>query len=466
MRVAGGNRSVAILEESSNPYRIVVSLAIPAILEQLSRIAAQYVDAAMVGSLGAYATAAVGINASTMVLLGGLQQAIGIGFCVQAAMVIGAGKSASEVTRQAILISLLIGLAMSLGMQVVGKFSPLWLGTEPDVAPFATAYIKIVAGASLFQALSVTASALLRGAGDTRTPFYVNLLANLLNVAGNFLLIPTNRVLNFGGFSFSVWGAGLGVEGAAIATAASMAFSGFFLFCCLCRTKTSVRFRPGGRKTWRANREIILPMLHISIPIALERFVLALGHILLTAMVANLGTVAIASHYIVNTVATISYETAMGFSYAGTTLVAQCFGAGKPSLAHRYTLLCLQIGVCVSLVFSGIVFTASPAIIRIFTANAVIIALSTFIVRMDAVSEPLFSVSTVLCGVFRGYGDAKYTFWVSFLGILVTRLTLGYLLGYSLGWGLIGIWVGIFIDIVLRGIMCLVHLRKYRAQGV
>lgn len=453
-----------ITDDDANYNKIVVMLAIPAILEQLSHIVVQYVDAAMVGNLGAYATAAVGINSSTNVLIGGIQQAIGIGFCVQIAMAIGTKNTdkIKQVVQQAMLIAVIAGTIMAVVMQVLGNYSPIWLGAEEKVIPHAITYIKIVSAALTFRTVSIVVAALLRGAGDTQTPFYMNLVANIINIIGNYFLISPTHTIRFREHVFTVWGAGLGVTGAAISTAVSMVFSGIGLFLYLCQADTLVKYRFEGG--WKLDKSILIPTGKVAAPIALERFVLATGQIVLTAMVAHLGTIAVASHYIVNTVATITYETSMGFSSAGTTLVAQCTGAKKDKLAFQYSVICLKIGILISVGFSSIVMLFTSNLVGLFTVDAAVIGLSVFIVRMDAVSEPLFGISTVLCGVFRGYGNTKFPFWVSFIGIIVTRLSLGYLFGYMLDMGLLGIWIGIFIDIVIRGIMCLWHLRKYRVK--
>ncbi len=458
------SQTLPITDENADYNKIVVMLAIPAILEQLSYILVQYVDAAMVGNLGAYATAAVGINNSTTVLIGGIQQAIGIGFCVQIAMAIGTKETEKikRVVQQAILIAFLIGAFMTILMQVIGNYSPIWLGAEEEVIPHAVIYIKIVSAALIFRTLAVVVAALLRGAGDTKTPFYVNLVANGINIIGNYFFIQAPHMVQIGKHSIVIWGANLGVAGAALATALAMTFSGVGLFLYLCKANSFVKytFKGGGK----LDKEILIPTGVVIGPIALERIVLAAGQIALTAMVAHLGTIAVASHYIVNTVSTITYETSMGFSAAGTTLAAQCIGAKKEKLAYRYAVICLKIGILISAGFSAFVMVFTRNLVGLFTTDAAVIALSIFLVRMDAISEPLFGISTVLCGVFRGYGDTKYPFWVSFIGIIAVRLSLGYFFGYLLGMGLFGIWIGIFIDIVIRGIMCLWHLQRYRVE--
>lgn len=445
-----------------NMYKVVIALAVPVILEQFSRIAAQYVDAAMVGGIGVYATAAVGINASTSVLLNGILMSLGIGFSVRAAMAIGASDrdEASAIARAGIIFSFIAGVLISGAMQFIGMRSPVWLGAEADVAPFASDYIRIVAGAYVFQAVSVTAAALLRGAGDTRTPFRVNLLANIVNIIGNFFLISNTRVISLLGFPAIVPGAGLGVHGAALATAASIIFSGIAMLRALFRTSTAVNIR---HAAVRPIRDTIAPAIKLSIPMALERMTLAAGHIMMTAIVAALGTDAMAAHHIVNTASTISYETAMGFAHAATALSAQCSGAGMRTMVGRCAAVCARVGALISAVLSALVFVFAPQLVGLFTASAAVISLGTLVIRMDAVSEPMFSISTVLCGVFRGCGDARYPFWVSFFGVIVTRLTFGCLFAFVFGLGLAGVWGGIFIDIILRGIMCLLHLRKMPA---
>lgn len=440
-------RKLSITDEQADWKKVILYLAIPSVLEQLSRIVVQYVDAAMVGKLGAYATAAVGINFSTTMLLGGVLHAVGVGFSVRTAMAVGAKEKniIQDVVRQAIITTAGLGAGMSVGMQFLGNYLPEWLGAEEAVIPSAIAYVRIVTSVYVFRAISVTIAGLLRGMGDTKTPFYVNLGANIVNVIGNLIWIPQ-----------------YGVAGAAIGTALSTVFSGTTLLILLLRPQSPIHLSMAGGL--KLDHKILADVIKISGPMVLERLVLAGGQILMTMMVANLGTNATAVHYIVNTVSTIAYETATGFSVASVTLVAQCIGAKKKALAYCYVKRCLGMGVLVSCAFSIIIMAFAPDLVGLFATDTAVILQAIFICRMDAASEPMVAVSTVLCGAFRGYGDSKYSFFLSIGGIFVTRLVLGYSFGYLLEMGLVGIWIGIFADIVVRAILCCTHMKKYAPE--
>ena len=451
-------KTLSLTDESVNPSKIVILLAAPALFEGLSRVATQYVDTAMVGSLGSYATAAVGINMSVLFLLWGIMQAVATAFSVMLAQSIGASDRGrgQSIIKHAMVAAVLFGILLSAAMLLLGGVIPLWLGAADEVAPSAIAYLRIVGGASLFQSASVVVSGLLRAAGNTKTPFVVNLLANLFNIVCNIILIPQPYVLSIGSLSVSMYGAGLGVEGAAIATAGSFAFSAVLM------TVLFKRANPGVRLfgAFRPDTVLLREALSLGVPVAFERIVLAIGQIILTAMVAYLGTRAIAAHYVANSISTLAFETATGFSIASTTIIAQCKGACKPALAHTYMLKSLKIGVAVTLVFSAAVFIGASLFAQLFTIDAQVAADATVIVRLDAVFEPVFAVAIVLCGVFRGYGDTRFPFIVSVVGFLGTRLIFGFLLGYLFGLGLLGIWIAIMLDIVTRTLMCAHHMRK------
>lgn len=464
--MSGQNLSERIVDENSSLTQNIFSLAIPTILEELSKIASQYVNTAMVGGLGAFATAAVGVNASTVVLLWGILIAIGMGFSVIVATSIGEGSSekAERTTRQAMLVAAVVGLVMSILMITVGRYTPLWLGASPEVAPSAMNYIQIIGAAAFFQSLSTVASGLLRGVGNTKVPMIINLTVNAFAIVGNIFLIPGSWEFEISGVRMTVPGANLGVEGAAIATAGSIVLSGIVMVLYLLYARTPVKLLIS--KSFRPDKQILREVSTLGLPILFERVSLALGQIVLTAMVAGLGTTAVASHYIVNSISTLIYEVSIGFSYASTTLVAQSYGAKNMRLCKRYTKLCMIIGVLLSAFLSAIVFALADSLARIFTIDLGVAALVVVISRMDACSEPFFAASNVLCGVFRGYGDTKFPFVVSFVGIIITRIFFGWLFGYALAFGIIGIWMGILVDIIVRAVMCILHLsRSTKVQG-
>ena len=194
--------------------KLVVALSIPAVLEQLVMTMMSYIDTAMVGSLGYLATASIGVVASTIWLVNGIVNAAAVGFSVQIAQYLGAGreKDSRNVLCQAIVFNLLFGIALAVLATVLGQFLPALLGAEESLRPHARAYFCTVAMFLPFSMASAMYSAISRCSGNVLIPSLMNVAMCVLDVIFNALLIyPTRRI---GGVT--VWGAGLGVRGAAL----------------------------------------------------------------------------------------------------------------------------------------------------------------------------------------------------------------------------------------------------------
>lgn len=208
-----------------------MDLAWPCILENLSATLVSLVDTAMVGSLGALATAAVSTCASPSWLINGIVQSVGVGGTALVARSIGAGDqkdaehTAEQVFRMALIFSALIMVLVLLFAPLV----PVIMRAKAEVHEEAAAYMRIVASCYLFHYTGMTMSALLRGAGDTKTSMIAGLMANIINTIGNFILIYAPRDITLFGLTFPMWGAGWGVRGAAIASAVGMGVAGLYL---------------------------------------------------------------------------------------------------------------------------------------------------------------------------------------------------------------------------------------------
>ena len=191
---------------------LIVRLSIPSILAQVSSILMQYIDAAMVGSLGASASAAIGLVASSSWLLGGLCTAAATGFSVQVAHMIGAGRDgeARNVLRQALVSALCMGVLLAAIGASLSFPLPVWLGGEADVIPGARSYFLIYACGLPFTQLRQTCGSMLQCSGDMRTPSLLNALMCLWDVVFNSLLIFPTRTVTVLGFPFTMWGGGAG----------------------------------------------------------------------------------------------------------------------------------------------------------------------------------------------------------------------------------------------------------------
>ena len=196
---------------------VIMSLAWPTMLEQLMQTAVQYIDTAMVGSLGTQATAAVGATTTINWLIGSSLSALSIGFLAYVSQAMGSrnADSAVRACAQAVLTTLVMGTLFTVLTVSCSKMVPVWMQVEPEIRELTGRYFLILYSPMLFRAASIIFGTLLRAVGDTKTPMRVGVWMNIINVVLNFLLIyPTKQY-----FGITIPGAGLGVEGAAIASA-------------------------------------------------------------------------------------------------------------------------------------------------------------------------------------------------------------------------------------------------------
>lgn len=444
----------------------VAHIAWPTILENIMVMLVSFVDTAMVGQLGEDATAAVAVNASPGWLLNGACAAIQVGATVLVAQAIGAGdrEGANRIARQAMTLGLMLGAVFMALMQAIGGVLPVMLRAEAHIAPVASQYIRIVSLGYIPHFMGLVLSGVLRGAGDTRTPMKMNLLANLINVVGNFFLIYSPRTLSVLGLNIPVWGAGLGVVGAAIPTATATALAGIMMFLHLKRGQGDIRFERG--QSYKPRWSVARHMLRIGMPAALERICVNTGHMVFQTMVAGLGTAALAAHHLATTAESVSYMPAYGFSASATTLVGQAVGAGDMRAARRYGTLAILIGL-VSMTLTGLVLFFFPEwLLGIFTGAQDVIALGSPALRVEALAQPFFALSIVASGALSGAGDTRTPMIIGLACMWGVRLSVAALCVYGLGLGLTGAWVGMATDLTVRGALTSLRFKSKKWEAL
>lgn len=439
----------------------IIQLSIPSIIEQFLICLATLADTAMVGSIGAAATASIAITTSTVWLINGIITALSVGASYLVSHAIGEGdrdKTESSV-RQSIMASVLVGLCINFFVLCIYRPLPGWLGAETAIIPDAQVYLKIIGFGLVPQALGVVLSAILRSAGNTKLPLYCNLGSNLLNVIGNFFLIyPSRRIPLPGAYSVGLpmWGAGLGIKGAALATTGSRYILALVLLYHIVNTKTAARISVSGN--YRFRRETVRSLVRISIPVMLERNTLCLGQIALTAMISGLGTVPLAAHYLTNQTEGLLYLPAYGFAYTATTLIGQALGARNKDLANQFAKDICIISTIVILLACVPVFLLAGPIIDLFTNDAGVLHLGTMTLKIAAATEIFFSFFIVASGIFRGSGDVKFTLLVSLTGMWGFRVGLVWIVVNVLHWGVVGVWIAIAFDCFIRTLLCIRRL--------
>ncbi len=431
----------------------VIVLAVPSIIEQIMVTFVQYVDTAMVGSLGADATASVGLTSSSIWLFNGILTAVSIGFSVQVAQYIGANDtdSAKSVVRQSLKFALYFGLIMATIGFTLSFFVPTWLGGEENIIGDSTKYLGTMSLFLPFNFIILLLSATLRCSGDTKTPMKLNLLINLLNVTFNFLLIYDSRYIDVFGMEIYVIGAGMGVAGAALGSGISLGVVGLlYLYLIFFKYKTlRVRFS----ESFKLQKKCLQAMLKLGIPVALERVVTCAAQLMLTALTASLGTVAIAANHLAVTAEAISYLPAFGVATAATTLVGQSMGAERKDVAIKSGRVANVIGVIMMSCGGIILFIFAEQLLTFFTPDPAVIDLGSDMLRIVAFAQPFFGLALVVSGSLRGAGDSKTPFIVSLITMWGIRILIAFTFAQTLG--LAAIWIGMSLELAARGLILL-----------
>jgi len=432
-------------------------LSIPAIIAQFSSIIMQYIDASMVGRLGANASASIGLVITSTWLFWGICTTVAAGFSVQVAHLIGAGdrKGARSVLRQAILSTLLFSFIMvAIGVSVSQKL-PYWLGGDVAIAEDASKYFLIFILSLPALQLNFLASAMLRSSGNMHIPSILNVAMCFMDVIFNFLLIFPSRDLHFLGYNIFIPGADLGVAGAAIGTASAYLITAVLLFWYLFTKDENLRLTKE-KGSFRPELSTLRKAFKISMPMSLEHTVIMGAQILSTIIVAPLGIASIAANSFAITAESLCYMPGYGIAEAATTLVGQSFGAKQKDLAKRFAFITVFMGMAVMTILGAIMYLTAPQIIGFMTPDPEILSLGVMALRIEAFAEPMFAASIVAYGVFVGAGDTLVPSIMNLGSMWAVRLTLAAILAPILG--LKGVWIAMCIELCFRGAIYLYRL--------
>ena len=412
----------------------IFTLAWPTMLEQLLQTAVQYIDTAMVGSLGTQATAAVGATSTVNWLVGSTISALGIGFLSFVSQACGAGdtKRAGRASGQAVLTVLICGLlftGLTLGLS---RYVPVWMQVDPAIQSLAARYFFILYTPMLFRTATIIFGTLLRAVGDSKTPMRVGLLVNAVNVVLNFLLIYPSREW----MGIFLWGAGLGVIGAALASSVSFVVGGICITVALWRHPL---ISPKGQ-TLKPDFEILKPCLKVALPNALQRFGTSLGYVAFASMINSVGEIATAAHTIANTVESAFYIPGYGMQTAAATLAGNALGAKDNLRARKLAQMIIFVETVLMTVSGGLLFAFAPQMMRLFSQDLQVILLGATVLRMVAVSEPFYGVAIIIEGMMQGMGNTMLPFVFSISGMWGIRIVGTFLCTQLMGMGLVSAW--------------------------
>ena len=423
---------------------LIVSLSIPSILAQISATVMFFIDASMVGHLGAKASAAIGLVESTGWLMGGLASAANMGFSVQVAHFIGANdfEAARRVLRQSLVCCIIWALMISLTSVIISPFLPYWLGGTEEIAHDAFVYFAIFGACGIFFQMEGLAGSMLKCSGNMKIPSLLNIGMCVMDVCFNYLFI---YILD------------LGVMGAAIGTGLAMLITaGLMLYFLLVKSKMLSLIGRSG--SFKPKEDTVKTAFKIGAPMGLQHMLMGGAYVVSTLIVAPLGTIAIAAHSLAITVESLCYMPGYGIAEAATTLVGQGIGAGQRILTRSFAYMSVGLGIAVMTLMGILMWIFAPELMGIMSPVEEVISLGTQVLRIEAWAEPMFAAAIVANGVFIGAGDTMIPAIMSLCSMWLVRLTLAASLAPK--YGLKGVWTAMAIELTFRGSIFLARLFK------
>ena len=430
--------------DALSQVKLTALLSFPSMMAQMVHIMMQYIDASMVGSLGASASASIGLVSTTIWLFGSLCAAVSVGFYVQVAHKIGANDfaGAREVLRQSFLSCILFALVLS-GIGVgISSYLPHWLGGGEDICHDASLYFMFFSLCLPFSMLNSLCAGMLRCSGNIHIPSILNIGMCVMDVCFNYLFI---YILD------------MGVMGAAIGTGVAMLITaGLMLYFLLVKSKMlSLVGRPGA---FKPKSDTVGTAIKIGAPMGLQHLLMGGAYIVSTMIVAPLGTIAIAAHSLAITVESLCYMPGYGIAEAATTLVGQGIGAGQKLLTRSFAYMSVGLGIGVMTLMGVLMWLFAPELMSLMSPVEEVITQGIQVLRIEAWAEPMFAAAIVANGVFIGAGDTIIPAIMSLTSMWAVRLTLAATLAPK--YGLKGVWTAMAIELTFRGSIFLTRLFK------
>mgnify|MGYP002511518745 FL=1 len=416
------------------------ALIIPLVFEQLLAILVGMVDTVMIAGVGEAAVSGVSLVDTINILVINITAALATGGAVAAGHYLGQRdtENASKSAWQLLLFS--IELSVVVTVVFLTLHQPLlrivFGQVEPAVMENASIYLVITALSICPLAVYNSCAAMFRAMNDSKTTMRIAIVMNLINLAGNAILI---------------YGAKIGVAGAAIATTFSRLTAAVFIMVLMFRADKEINFR--GQVTWRIDFGQVKKILYIGIPNGLENSLFQLGKILLLSLISTFGTYAIAANAVCNTLASFNVLPGQAINLALLSVASMCIGAGEFKQARYYTRKLMLISAGCTVFISSILILFGPWIMKIYQLTPETESLAVSVIRYHAVLAVFFWMpSFTLPNTLRVAGDVLWTMAVAILSMWIFRIGFAYLFSRNFNGGLLGVWIAMTIDWAFRGL--------------
>ena len=433
--------------------REILRLALPCIAESLFATLVGFIDTAMVGSLGAHATASIGAVAAFTWFNHSLLSMISVGGTAIVARLIGAReqREAENVASQVFWMALMLSIAQFGFVQLCAPFVPALLQADPSLHADSALYLRCLSFGFLINHTAQCLGGLLRGAGDTKTSMISGMIANVANMVLNFLMIYESRTITVLGLSFPMFGFGWGVAGAAIASAVANSLAGIFVFVRMLNKNAAVHLRIC--KLTQLKLDVWKRILRIGAPAAVERCAVNVGQMVFSAMISSVGVTAIAAHTLAIQIEGLGYMPAYGFSVAATAMVGQRLGAKDPEGARYAGKRAAGISLALLTLVGVGTFVFSRPLISLFTPDMDVRMVGAMLVRICSFEQPFNALNSVFSGALQGAGDTRRPMVYSFVSMWFVRILFAWIFGVMLNMGVAAIWWCMVADLGCRSVL-------------
>lgn len=430
----------------------VLNLAIPIMIEQTFVMLLGVCNTMMAGHIGEEAVSAIGMVDTINTLFISFFAALSVGATVVVAQEIGKGehKKANEIAKQALVSGMIVSLAITIFLWIfrIGAINILYGSAEEAVKVDAKLYLEFTLITYPFIAIEQIANGILRGCGDTKTPMYITIIMNCINIIMGYVLIYGISFLHI---------PSLGISGAAIAIAIARVFGTIMIGFVLYRGSKILQIR--SLYPFKFNMKIQKNIFNIGLPAGIEQVIFNAGKLIVQVFVVTMGTNSIAANSIAISISQIINVPGNALCLAATTLVGQAIGRDDVKEA-KSTLIYLVKFATICLGTIGLLFVPiSEWLASLYSNLDEVIELTALLIKANSIAIFVWPLSFIISAGLKGAGDTRYTMMTAFIGMWIFRICIGYILGVVLGMGVLGIWIGMFIDWVIRGIMYCIRLR-------
>lgn len=418
--------------------KVLITLAIPTILEEVLSTLIQYVDTAMVGQLGEKATASVSTTTTINWLIFALPAAISVSVLAIASKAMGArdDERLKRVSGQAILLSLVSGGILEIAAIILSPYIPIWMGAAEDIQGMASLYFTILSTTLILRTSSRIFAAMMRATKDTKTPMLISASENILNAILNWVFI---------------YGLSLGVVGAAIASAISYGVGGIAMFIAFRRNpylKCSI-------KNIYPDKEILSECRRIGLPALGTTFASCMGYVVFASMVSGMGTTVFAAHSIAVAAEEIVYIPGYGLRVATSALVGNAIGEGDNKKLKLTEELSIALTMIIMLINGTLLYIYAYPLMNIFTSSKAVAVLGADMLKLVAFSEPFFGLMICIEGIFYGMGKTKSIFIIETFSMWCVRILSTFVVVKILGLPLYAVWICMIMDNIFKSVMLL-----------